>query len=89
MKLEHIASNMTQVRSDNGYIILFSYNTPVAYIDTETLMCWRSTQKYSKTTSNHIRKWGEYIVHEHVAGITAFSWRECSQSQVNDITQTT
>ena len=59
MKIKPIASNMTELVLNDGTQVLFSYQTPVAswkddkYYKTET--------KWSKTTTNHIRKWGASV----------------------------
>lgn len=62
MKLNHIGSNQTELTIEkNGiqYIILFSYNTPVAcQIYHEGLTVYKKTEKkHSVTTSKHINKW--------------------------------
>ena len=55
MKLNPIASNMTEVEIGN-LTVLFSYKTPVAYH--EGGVGYAKTSKYwSVTTSRHINKW--------------------------------
>jgi len=55
MKLKLIASNMTELEVNN-YLILFSYQTPVAYF--RPGVGYRKTgKKWSATTSRHISKW--------------------------------
>ena len=56
MKINNVGSNMTELATNSGAVILFSYSTPVAamlpsgqYIRTE--------KKYSVTTTRHINKW--------------------------------
>lgn len=56
MKISNVGSNMTELATNSGAVILFSYSTPVAamlpsgqYIRTE--------KKYSATTTRHINKW--------------------------------
>lgn len=56
MKLKKVGSNMTQLTTSN-YIVLFSYDTTVAYEDKGTGMCYKTSQKWSRTTSKHISKW--------------------------------
>lgn len=66
MKLRHVGSNMIEFDLENGTVVLFSYDTPVAayvpergYIRTETY--------YSVTTSRHINKWlGPMVADETV-----------------------
>ena len=55
MKLRQIASNMTQLDLDNGYQVLFSYETPVACLSDNGY--YRTSKKWSVTTSRHINKW--------------------------------
>lgn len=55
MKLNPIASNMTEVEIGDT-TILFSYKTPVAcHISGQGY--FRTTKKWSVTTSRHINKW--------------------------------
>tara|TARA_R110000764_G_scaffold218067_1_gene305354 strand:+ start:110 stop:391 length:282 start_codon:yes stop_codon:yes gene_type:complete len=58
MKIHNIASNMTQATFQSGLEILFSYSTPVAakYRGTS----FKTTKKWSSTTSRHINKWLEF-----------------------------
>ena len=55
MRLQPIASNMTQVDFDNGYQVLFSYQTPVACLSDNGY--YRTSKFWSVTTSRHINKW--------------------------------
>ena len=55
MKLRQIASNMTQLDLNNGYQVLFSYETPVACLSDNGY--YRTSTKWSATTSRHINKW--------------------------------
>ncbi len=56
MKLRPLAKNMTEL--DTGYaLVLFSYSTPVAArIDGQY---FRTSEKWSTTTSKHIHRWLE------------------------------
>ena len=56
IKLQPIGSNMTQLDVGN-FVILFSYDTPVAYLDNGTGIYYQTDQKFSNTTSKHINKW--------------------------------
>ena len=58
MQLKPIASNMTQLDL-NGYQILFSYQTPVACLSDNGY--YRTSKKWSTTTSRHINKWLEGV----------------------------
>ena len=56
MKINNVGSNMTELSTNSGAVILFSYSTPVAamlpsgqYVKTD--------KKYSATTTRHVNKW--------------------------------
>lgn len=56
MKLNNIKANVTEIIHNDGTVIMFSYNTPVAarlpnydYV--------RTSEYYSRTTSKHINQW--------------------------------
>ena len=55
MQLRQIASNMTQHDLIDGTSVLFSYKTPVACLTDNGY--YRTSQKWSVTTSRHINKW--------------------------------
>lgn len=55
MKLKRIGQNETELHFEDGTIVLFSYETPVAMLNKEgEALC--TTKKYSSTTSAHINK---------------------------------
>ncbi len=56
MKLNPIKSNMTEIETNNK-VILFSYETPVAAIFTGTDEVWKTSKKWSNTTTRHINTW--------------------------------
>jgi len=56
MKLNPIASNMTELELNDGSRVLFSYATPVAHYKPSEFL-YRTDKKWSNTTSRHIRKW--------------------------------
>lgn len=56
LKLNPIASNVTELELVNGYV-LFSYQTPVAFMMKSTGEIYKTTKKWSVTTSRHINKW--------------------------------
>lgn len=56
MNLRKIGNNETEIDVAN-YQILFSYNTPVACVDTRTGNGYKTEKFWSKTTSRHINKW--------------------------------
>ena len=55
-RIKPIGSNQTEVRRDNGTVVLVSYETPVAaYIPGRGYV--RTENYYSQTTSKHINRW--------------------------------
>jgi len=60
MELRKIGSNQTQLSLDNGTVVFFSYQTPVAAFvpgrDGATPFI-RTSTRYSVTTSKHINQW--------------------------------
>lgn len=56
MKLKQIASNMTEVETVDGKLILYSYSTPVAAFEPGEGYS-KTSKKWSVTTSRHINKW--------------------------------
>lgn len=58
LQLNPIGPNMTEVETDE-VIVLFSYSTPVAYEDKASGQCYRTSERFSTTTSRHINKWLE------------------------------
>jgi len=57
MKLNPIKSNMTEVELTDGTSVLFSYKTPVAACMGDGTGFFRTSKKWSKTTSSHINQW--------------------------------
>ena len=70
MKLKSIKANSHELELDNGVLVLFSYETPVAIslpgvirvtnldgVSLEYLGVIKTNQKFSKTTSAHINDW--------------------------------
>lgn len=56
MRLRQLGSNMAEVRLNSGFVVLFSYETPVAaWIEGEGF--YKTEKKWSVTTSKHINKW--------------------------------
>jgi hypothetical protein len=56
MNLKPLGANQTEVYTDK-VIVLFSYQTPVAYLDNSTGKTYRTSKYWSKTTTKHINKW--------------------------------
>ena len=59
MKIIPIASNMTELQLAHGTKVLFSYSTPVAcFVYENGHSClYKTTKKWSQTTTRHINKW--------------------------------
>ena len=60
MKLNSIASNMTELTCNDGTKILFSYQTPVACNIKGSY--YKTSKKWSQTTSKHINKWLDGVI---------------------------
>ena len=58
--LINIASNMTEVKTNNGEYVLFSYSTPVAGYDDKG--AFKTDVWYSRTTTRHINKYLDGVV---------------------------
>jgi hypothetical protein len=56
MKLKKIGSNMTELHTEDGAVVLFSYSTPVA-AQLKNGGFVRTNESYSRTTTRHINKW--------------------------------
>lgn len=56
VKVNPVASNMTELELANGDVVLFSYKTPVAV--RSTAGAFKTAYKWSPTTTRHISKWG-------------------------------
>lgn len=71
MKLKQIASNMTEVRLNDSIVVLFSYETPVAFVDNNGLHITQGgtldngQDILSRTTNRHINKWIESLQDRH------------------------
>lgn len=77
MKIKHLGSNMAELDLGTNLRIFFSYNTPVVAIDIVTNNAMKTNTKWSRTTSNHIRK---YLSSLYVHSIT-----EVDQSVLDDL----
>ena len=56
MKLKILGQNQTEIWLKDK-IILFSYNTPVAYYVKKTGRYFKTDKKWSNTTQKHISTW--------------------------------
>jgi hypothetical protein len=59
MNLTPIRANMTELTTNGGVHILFSYKTPVAVMIDEGLghVFYRTSKHWSSTTTRHINQW--------------------------------
>jgi hypothetical protein len=64
MKLHCIGKNETEITTETGTKILFSYETAVAVINKSG--CFVTDEKYSKTTTKHLNKWVGDLEHNFV-----------------------
>ena len=58
MKIRNVGSNMTELHTTLGAVVLFSYETPVAAENADGEL-FRTEERYSQTTTRHINKWLE------------------------------
>ena len=63
LRLRVIQANMTEVMVDN-LLILFSYNTAVAYKRLDNGCYYVTKEYFSRTTRNHISLWVEEDAHK-------------------------
>ena len=56
MKISNVGSNMTELSTNSGAVILFSYSTPVAAM-LPSGQYDKTDKKYSATTTRHVNKW--------------------------------
>jgi len=56
MKINNVGSNMTELATNSGTVILFSYSTPVAAM-LPSGQYVKTSERYSQTTTRHINKW--------------------------------
>ena len=57
MKLRPLGSNVNEIETITGNVVLFSYKTPVAACLNGGRGFIRTNKKWSVTTSKHINKW--------------------------------
>jgi len=62
--LINIASNMTEIKTNNNDYVLFSYSTPVAGYDKQG--AFKTDVWYSRTTTRHINKYLDGVVAREV-----------------------
>lgn len=71
MKLKTLGNNQTVLETNHGWLILYSYDTPVAGYNPILNVWFKTTQKHSLTTTRHINKWldGKSVVSMEQADI--------------------
>ena len=60
MRIKHINMNMTELELQDGTLVLFSYQTPVA--SWKDGQFYKTDRNWSKTTSRHINKWSDCAI---------------------------
>lgn len=80
MELKPIKPNMTELYLDN-YVVLFSYETPVAYRERKTGDIYKTSVKYSNTTARHVNKW----VQDNLLKCGHLPILECSQDVLDNL----
>ena len=58
MKLKNLGANKTELHTDSGAVVFFSYSTPVAAQLAQGGFV-RTSTRHSVTTSKHITQWLE------------------------------
>ena len=56
MMLHNLSNNMVEVETEK-FTVLFSYNTPVACKSKVDSKAFKTSRKWSVTTSKHVSKW--------------------------------
>ena len=57
MQLHNLGANKTELRLDDGLVVFFSYNTPVAAVLAGGGGFVQTEKKWSVTTSKHTTMW--------------------------------
>lgn len=68
MDIKLVGSNMTELHKNNGVVVLFSYETPVACLIPDKGY-FRTDTKFSVTTTKHINKWLDGVNAEPIAQV--------------------
>lgn len=55
--IKKLGNNQTQVTFPHGLIVLYSYDTPVAIRHHASGKEYKTSKKWSRTTSKHINSW--------------------------------
>lgn len=63
-----LSPNHVQVHLGSKVTVLFSYRTPVAALVDDKY--YRSDQKYSRTTSKHVREWLSGVHPDHIEDVS-------------------
>lgn len=57
MKIKQLGSNQTLLTTNHGWLILYSYETPVAGYNSILQTYFKTDKKWSRTTTKHINSW--------------------------------
>lgn len=61
MHIKPLGSNQTLLTTNHGWLILYNYETPVAGYNPILKTYFRTSKKFSLTTTKHINKWLEGV----------------------------
>lgn len=56
LRIKPVGTNQTELHTSE-WIVFFSYETPVAAYNKQHVKSYRTTKKFSVTTSKHINQW--------------------------------
>lgn len=88
MKLKQVGSNQTELELNDGTLVFFSYETPVAarlsrgYAPAFGGESVKTSKKWSRTTSKHINQWLNRL---DSRGIGDGSALPCDQSLLDEL----
>jgi len=78
LNIRAVGTNMTELSlgDKDATVIFFSYSTPVAYTKVRTGESFKTSKKFSQTTTKHINKFlagypAEEVSQEHIEGLLA------------------
>jgi hypothetical protein len=67
MNIKNIGANVILLKTNHGNEILYSYEIPVAGFTTNGRnRYFKTSEKYSRTTTKHINKYLEGVADEHI-----------------------
>ena len=77
MKLKQLGANMTELQfNDGNFLILISYETPVATYHVRDNVFTKTNKKWSVTTSKHIGKWLKQTALNYTGHLPNCNWNK-------------